>query len=275
MNIGKYNQLTVKKLIDQGALFDGGIYGEAFMPKSQITEELVQGKQYSVFIFLDSDEKILATFIKPKAQVDRFACLKVVHVSTVGAFLNWGLSKDLFVPFSQQKHEMVVGESHVVFLYLDDQKHRIVASSRLDQFIEKEHIDLKTNQEVDLMVEAITPLGYKAIINDCHFGMIFRDQAPQPLKVGQRLKGFIKQVRDDKKIDLSLQKVGMAKFSDTQKVVLDKLEQNEGHLSLHDKSSPEEIYKELKMSKKVFKSTIGQLLKAKIIDIQKDGINKI
>lgn len=275
MNIGKFNLLTVKKIIEQGALFDGGQYGEAFMPKGQITEELEQGKQYSVFIYLDGDENIIATFIKPKAQVDRFACLKVVHVSTVGAFLNWGLPKDLFVPFSQQKHEMEVGQSHVVFLYLDDQKHRIVASSRLDQFIEKEHIDLKTNQEVDLLIEAITPLGYKAIINDCHFGVIFRDQAPQPLQVGQRLKGFVKQVREDKKIDLSLQKVGVEKFNDTQKLILEKLEQNEGHLSLHDKSSPEEIYKELKMSKKVFKSTIGQLLKAKIIDIKKDGINKL
>ena len=275
MNIGKYNQLTLKKIIDQGALFDGGQYGDAFMPKGQITEELEQGKQYSVFIYLDNEEKIIATFIKPKAQVERFACLKVVHVSTVGAFLNWGLPKDLFVPFSQQKHEMVVGESHVVFLYLDDQKHRIVASSRLDQFIEKENIDLQKNQEVDLMIEAITPLGYKAIINDCYFGMIFKDQAPQPLKIGQRLKGYIKQVRDDKKIDLSLLKVGVEKFDTTQKLILEKLEQNNGELKLHDKSTPEEIYKELKMSKKVFKSTIGQLFKAKIIAINKDGIIKL
>jgi len=275
MNIGKYNKLTLKKIVEQGALFDGGKFGDAFMPKGQITEEIVQGKQYTVFVYLDGDEKILATFAKPKAQVERFAYLKVTHLSSVGAFLNWGLPKDLFVPFSQQKHDMVLGHSYVVFLYLDDQKNRICASSRLDQFVEKENIDLVQNQEVDLLIEAVTPLGYKAVINDCYFGMVFKDQAPQPLQIGQRMKGYIKQVRDDKKIDLSLLKVGISKFNDTQKIVMDKLEQYGGEMSLHDKSTPEEIYAELKMSKKVFKSTIGQLYKSKIIDIKKDGIQKI
>ncbi|BCE03571.1 CvfB family protein [Marinicellulosiphila megalodicopiae] len=275
MKIGQYNQLTVKKIIDQGALFDGGEFGDAFMPKGQITQEITQGQEYKVFIYLDRDEKIIATFINPKAEVDRFSCLKVVDVSEVGAFLDWGLPKDLFVPFSQQKHKMVLGESYVVFLYLDDQKNRICASSRLDQFIEKEFIELKQNQKVDLLIEAATPLGYKAIIDDYHFGVIFKDQTPQPLQVGQRMKGYIKRVREDKKIDLSLMKVGIEKFDDTQQLILKKLEENNGVLNLHDKSTPEDIFKILKMSKKVFKSTIGQLYKSKVIDIKKDGIYKL
>ena len=195
----------------------------------------------------------------------------MVNVSSAGAFLDWGLPKDLFVPFSEQKIPMHVGEFYPVFLYIENRQNRIVASSKLDKFIEDELIDLKVNQQVELLIESKTQLGFKAIINHAHFGMLFFDQANQFVKVGQQVAGYVKKVRYDKKVDLSLQPVGDEKFDLNRQKVLQLLERN-GFVALHDKSSPQAINQQFKMSKKLFKMTIGRLKSEGVIDIKSDGI---
>nr|MBD3623686.1 GntR family transcriptional regulator [Sunxiuqinia sp.] len=270
--IGLINELEVVKEVDFGVYLDGGPHGEILMPKRYVPEGCKPGDTLEVFIYLDSEDRLLATNEKPKAMVGDFALLTVVSVTSVGAFLDWGLPKDLLVPFREQQQTMEAGKSYLVYVYLDNESQRIVATSKLDKCVDNIPVDYEVGEEVDLLIAGQTDLGFKAIIDNSHWGMLYKNEVFQPLTTGQRLKGFIKTIREDEKIDLSLQKEGYEKIDDISQSILNKLAANSGFLSLTDKSSPELIKQTLYISKKNFKKAIGALYRQRLISIEDNGI---
>lgn len=270
--IGRTNRLKVVKKLDFGVYLDGQELGEILLPQRYVPEECEVDDYLEVFIYFDSEDRLIATTLKPYAQVDEFAYLNVVSVNAVGAFLDWGLMKDLLVPFREQQQNMQEGKSYIVHVYLDKESKRIVASAKIDKFLDNVPPDYSAGQEVDLLIAGETELGYNAIINHTHYGMLYRNEVFQPLAKGMRLKGFIKKVRDDDKIDLSLQKPGYDRIEPVSAMILKKLEENHGFLNLTDKSDPEYIHIKLNISKKAFKMAVGALYKARLISIREDGI---
>jgi len=270
--IGLINELEVVKEVDFGVYLDGGPHGEILMPKRYVPEGCKPGDTLEVFIYLDSEDRLVATNEKPKAIVGDFALLEVVSVTNVGAFLDWGLPKDLLVPFREQQQRMEAGKSYLVYVYLDNESQRIVATSKLDKCVDNIPVDYEIGEEVDLLIAGQTDLGFKAIIDNSHWGMLYKNEVFQPLKTGQKLKGFVKTIREDEKIDLSLQKEGYEKIDDISQSILNKLAAQNGFLPLTDKSSPETIKQTLHISKKNFKKAIGALYKQRLISIEENGI---
>ncbi|MBL7972006.1 MAG: GntR family transcriptional regulator [Prolixibacteraceae bacterium] len=270
--IGKINHLYVVKEVDFGIYLDGGDLGEILMPKRYVPEGTQPEDMIDAFIYLDSEDRLVATTEKPLAMVEEFALLEVVAVTQVGAFLNWGLPKDLFVPFREQRQPMEVGKKYLVYVYLDTNSKRIAASSKIENYLDNIPVDYDEDEEVDLIVVNETDLGYNAIIDNSHLGVIFKNEVFQPLSPGDRIQGFIKKLRIDGKIDLCLQKSGYEKISAFADQIISALEKNNGFLALTDKSSPEEIYKVFKFSKKNFKAAIGALYKKRMIALEEDGI---
>lgn len=271
--IGKLNTLEVLKELDFGIYLDGGNLGEILMPKRYVPEGTMLGDFLEAFIYLDSEDRLLATTEKPLAMVDEFALLEVVSVTSVGAFLNWGLPKDLFVPFREQRKPMVAGEKYLVYVYLDDDSKRIAASSKIEQFLDNIPLDYDDNEEVDLIIVNETDMGYNAIIDNSHLGVLYKNEVFQTLNSGDRLTGYIKKIRPDGKIDLRLDKIGYEKIGGFADEILLKLQQNKGFLPLTDKSSPEEIYQVFRISKKNFKAAIGALYKQRLIVLENKGIS--
>ena len=270
--IGLLNELEVVKTVDFGVYLDGGEHGEILMPKRYVPENCKAGDQVEVFIYLDSEDRLVAITDKPFAMVGEFAKLKVLSVTPIGAFLDWGLPKDLLVPFREQQMKMEEGKSYLVYLYLDDESQRIVATSKLDKCVDNIPVDYEVGEEVDLIIAGQTDLGYKAIIDNSHWGVIFKNEVFRTLKTGDKLKGFIKNIRDDEKIDLMLQKEGYEKIDDLSQGILNKLAANDGFLPLNDKTDPETIKQTFKISKKNFKKAIGTLYKQRLISIDDKGI---
>lgn len=270
--IGLMNELEVLKTVDFGVYLDGGPHGEILMPKRYVPENCQVGDTVEVFIYLDSEDRLVATTDKPYVMVGEFAKLKVVSKTAIGAFLDWGLPKDLLAPFREQQLKMEEGKSYLVYVYLDDESQRIVASSKLDKFVDNIPVDYEVGEEVDLIIAGQTDLGYKAIIDNSHWGLIFKNEVFQPLKIGDKLKGFIKNIRPDEKIDLSLEKAGYEKIDSISQSVLDKLKEANGYLPFNDKSDPEVISKTFGISKKNFKKAIGALYKQRLINIEDQGI---
>ena len=227
-----------------------------------------------MFLYHDSHDELVATTKKPRVEVGGVACLKVVSVNQVGAFLDWGLPKDLFVPFGQQQQRMAEGEFHIVHVY-EDNTGRVCGSSKLNQVIKPESTGLKNGEEVDLLVGDETDLGYKMIVNRRFWGVLHNEDIFRELKYGQHLKGFIKKLRNDKKLDITLKKPGYSTNDSLADKIIKKLEDNNGFSSLNDKSEPELIYQEFGVSKKVFKAEIGSLYKQRKIIIKKDGIRLV
>jgi hypothetical protein len=273
--IGLMNELEVVKTVDFGIYLDGGPHGEILMQKRYVPENSKPGDVLNVFIYLDSEDRLLATSETPKAMVGEFAMLKVISVTAVGAFLDWGLPKDLLVPFREQQQRMEEGKSYLVYVYLDDESQRIVATSKLDKCVDNIPVDYEVGEEVDLLIAGQTDLGYKAIIDNSHWGMIYKNEVFQDLKTGQLLKGFIKTIREDEKIDLSLQKEGYEKIDDMSQVILNKLAANNGFLPYTDKTDPELIKKTFQISKKNFKKAIGSLYKHRLVSLEEDGIRML
>lgn len=273
--IGKTNRLKVLRKVSIGVYLDGDTLGDLLVPNRYVPEGTKEGDELEVFIYLDSEDRLIATTEKPYAQVGDFALLKAAAVTKVGAFLDWGLPKDLLVPFSEQQQKMVVGNQYLVHVYLDDNTKRIVASAKLDKFIDNLPPDYTVGQEVQLIIAARTDIGYKAIINGIHSGMLYHNQVFLNLTIGQKIKGFIQKVRDDEKIDLLLEKPGYEKIDDLSQVVMDQLNLHGGFIALTDKSDPDEIARLLSMSKKNFKKAIGGLYKKRMIDILENGIKLI
>lgn len=270
--IGQQNLLEVVKITPHGAYLQGGWLGEILLPKRYVPENCEKGDPVNVFVYLDSEDRFIATTQKPKAQVGEVAFLKVIAVNQVGAFLDWGLPKDLLVPFSQQQTTMEEDKSYLVYVYSDEETHRIAASSKLNKFIERHPENYEKGQKVELIINALTDIGYSAVIDHKDWGVLFYSDVVKPLKIGQKVKGYIKRVRDDGKIDLSLQAPGYAKVDDLSLHILSTLKQNDGFLALSDKSHPEQIYSTFGISKKSFKMSIGSLYKQRLITIENKGI---
>lgn len=273
ISIGKTYELDVVKAVEFGFYLDAENLGEVLLPLKYAPSDLVEGDSIEVFLYLDSEDRPVATTLKPKAKVGEFAYLNVVDNSKVGAFLDMGLEKDVLVPFAEQHRPMEVGHSYLVFLYLGEFDNRIIASSKIDKFLddEKPH-DFKPQQAVDLIIANSTDLGYKAIINHSHWGVLYKNEVHQRLSFGQYKKGFIKYVRPDGKIDLSLQG-GQETRDKYAKIILNYLRKQNGFAPVHDKSDPQLISDIFGMSKAAFKKAIGGLYKQRIISIEKDGIH--
>lgn len=273
VEIGKYNTLTIVKEVDFGLYLDGGDDGEILLPLRYVPAEYTIGQEIEVFIYLDSEDRLIATTLQPFATVGEFAMLRTKAVSPVGAFLDWGLMKDLLVPFREQRVKMEEGRSYLVYIYIDDETKRIAASAKLDKFLDNTPADYQPNQEVDLIIEKETDLGYKAIINNQHSGLIYKNEVFQPLKKGDAVKGYIKTVRDDDKIDVTLQPMGYEKIDIFAVEILDRLKAAGGFLAISDKSSAEQIAAEFSCSKKNFKKAIGSLYKHRLVTIAEDGLH--
>ena len=274
LNIGKINKLNVVKKQGADVYLDNGTSGKVLLADKKMSATCQVGDTLEVFVYVDSEGHLAATTKIPFAQVDDIAWLKVVSLNYVGAFLDWGLPKDLLVPFSEQHHEMEVGRSYLVKVFLDD-KNRIAATTKIDRFINDESVDFEVGQKVSLIIAEKTELGFKAIVNNTHWGLLYQNELFQPLRKGQKLDGYIKKIRDDQKIDLSLHHPGYGKVVSLTDNILIKLKENDGVLMLSDKSPPEAIYAAFGVSKKVFKQAIGALYKKKLITLDKNGIRLI
>ena len=272
IKIGAYNELRIIKRVDFGFYLDGDAEGEILLPRRYATDEMQIGDKINVFLYFDSEDRLIATTQRAKAEVNKFVSLKVIDTNRAGAFLDWGLPKDLLVPFNQQKIPMKEGYGYVVYVYQDDISERLVASSKLDRFLDNEPAFYSVGDKVDLLIADKTDIGFKAIIDNKHWGVLFESEVFGDMGIGKSCKGFIKQIREDGKLDVGLTKVGYAKVDALAERILQSLKQNQGFLPLHDKSTPEQIAKILKMSKANFKKSIGQLYRKKLINIENNGI---
>ena len=266
-NVGEYNELEVVREAEQGLYLGGERNNDILLPGSYIPEGCKVGDKINVFIYRDSEDRIIATTLKPKAIVGEFAFLKVVATTGVGAFLDWGLPKDLLAPFKEQVDKMVNGRSYVVYIFLDEETDRVVATAKVNRFLDEERPDLTDGQEVDLLIYRQTDMGFKAIVNNRYMGMIFENEIFQAIRPGQKIKGFVKQIREDNKIDLILQKTGFSNIDPVIESILDYLKANGGTMDITDKSQAEVIYATFGISKRAFKQAIGKLYKQKVIDI--------
>lgn len=273
--IGRINTLEVVRETDNGFYLDGENLGEILMPQKFITEEVRNSNQATVFVYSDSEDRLVATTETPHAMVGEFALLKVVAISRFGAFLDWGLPKDLLVPFREQKLDMVEGRSYLVYIFLDLQTNRIAGSAKLDKFLDNTPPEYEPGDEVQLIITDETDLGYKSIINEEHWGMLYKNQVFQSLSVGQKTKGFISKVREDEKIDLLLEKPGYEKVDEISEKILNELKANNGFLAVSDKTSPEMIKSMFGISKKNFKKAIGGLYRKKLINFESDGLRLV
>jgi predicted RNA-binding protein (virulence factor B family) len=275
VEIGKVNKLKVLREVSIGVYLDGDTIGDVLLPKRYVPEGTKEGDEVEVFIHLDSEDRLIATTERPLAQVGEFAWLKVVSVSKFGAFLDWGLMKDLLVPFREQKEKMEKDRYYAVYVYFDDETGRIVASAKVDRFLDNVSPDYNPGDEVQLFIVGRTELGYKAVINGLHSGLLYYNQVFKPLQLGQHTKGYIARIREDEKIDLLLERPGYEKVDELSQKLLDALQKAGGFLPLTDKSVPADIEQRLGMSKKTFKKAIGALYKQRLIELLPDGIKQL
>ncbi|EYE89401.1 GntR family transcriptional regulator [Fervidicella metallireducens AeB] len=270
--LGDFNELEVVKEVDFGVYLKFN-EEEILMPKKYVKEGTKAGDVVRVFVYRDSEDRLIATTLSPKAKVGEFAYLTVKDVNKVGAFLDWGLDKDLLVPHNRQKVKMEKGKSYVVRVLIDEATDRIIATSKINNYLETQADDeIKEGDEVDLLVYKVVELGAGVIINNKYAGIIYNSDIYKPIKTGDKLKGYISKIREDKKIDVTIRSFGFKKVLDSKDIILNKLIENHGFLALTDKSSPEIIESELQMSKKSFKKAIGMLYKEKKIEILDNGI---
>ncbi|RBA28341.1 CvfB family protein [Flavobacterium tibetense] len=271
MQIGEYNTLEILRDTKVG-LFLGDGTNDVLLPNKYVPKEFQIGDSLTVFVYLDHEERPVATTLKPYVKLNEFAHLKVNYINEFGAFLNWGMEKDLFVPFREQARPMEEGKRYLVYCFMDEKTNRLVASSKTQQFLDKEEANYANGEEVNLIISHISDAGINVIINEKHRGLAYANEVYDDIKPGLRMKGYIKQVRPDGKLDVSLRKLGVEAIEPSAQVILDELKANKGFLRLNDNSHPEDIKTVLKMSKKTFKKAIGTLYKQKQIEIKDDGI---
>lgn len=274
LQIGVYHTLKIDRETKVGLFLTNG-KDDVLLPNKYVPNDFAIGDDLTVFVYLDHEERPVATTLKPFISLNSFAVLKVSYINTFGAFLNWGMEKDLFAPFKEQARPMEKDKRYIVTMYLDKQTGRLAASSKINQFLDKEPLDVEVGQEVDLMVSHITEIGINVIINGKFRGLAYQNEVFETVSPGYKTKGYIKTIRPDGKIDVSFQKQGFEAIDDSSQQVLEALKQNDGVLRLNDNSHPEEIKSVLKMSKKTFKKAIGSLYKQKLIDINNEGIQLI
>lgn len=273
--IGRMNTLTVKRTRDYGAHLDGGALGDILLSFRYVPEKCQTGDEVEVFVYVDREDHLRATTQRPTVMVGQFALLPVVSNSPSGAYLDWGLDLDLFVPKSEQQERMEEGQTYVVYVTVDEKNNRIMASSKVDKFLSPQPPDYVEGQEVDLLIYDKTDLGYRAIVNQKHGGMLYKNEVFQRLFYGQQLKGYIKKIREDFKIDLSLQPPGYQGVDDVSQAILQTIKDHGGSIAVTDKSQPDEIYSLFGVSKKTFKKAIGALYKKRLITIDPGGVRLV
>ena len=300
IKIGDYNTLTMTRLAERpnphafgrkdtfGIFLDGGAEGEILMPAKYVPEGVQEGDQVTCFVYLDQDERLIATTEQSLAKVGDFAYLKCTWVNEYGAFLDWGLMKDLFCPFHEQKRHMEIGEKYIVYIYVDEESYRIVASAKIDKFLNQPRPEdfptadlpnadgnskgVESNKPMQLLVWQKTDLGFKVIVDNQYGGLIYKDQIFQPIHTGDRLTGYLLNLRTDGKMDISLQLTGRRQTMDFSKTLLQWMREHDGHCPLSDNSSPEDIKQTFQVSKKVFKRAVGDLYKKRLITLADDGL---
>ena len=267
IKLGDYNTLEIVKAVDFGLYLDGGSEGEILLPRRYVPENYQIGDEIEVFVYLDQDERPVATTEKPLAKVGDFAYLECVWVNEYGAFLNWGLMKDVFCPFHEQKKRMEIGNSYIVYIHIDEESYRIVASAKIEKYLSEDYPPYTPGDEVRLLIWQKTELGFKAIIDNSYPGLIYENQIFKPVHTGDRMKGYISSIRPDGKIDVSLQATGRKQTLDFSEMLLDYLHEHGGKCDLGDKSDAEEIKRRFQVSKKTYKKAIGDLYKRHLIII--------
>lgn len=278
IEIGKYNTLTILRDTKVG-LFLGneaedpeGIH-DILLPNKYVPNQFEIGDDLTVFVYLDHEERPVATTLEPYIFLNEFALLRVNYVNQVGAFMDWGMEKDILVPFKEQARPMEKGKRYLVYLYMDEKTNRLVASSKTNQFLNNENLTVENVEEVDIIVSHITEIGINVIINEKHKGLVYKDEVyDDAIRTGDRMRGYIKTIRPDNKIDVSLHKLGYQNIEPNAQKILDELKASRGFLRLNDNSHPEDIKTILKMSKKTFKKAIGSLYKERKIEMKDDGI---
>ena len=274
LHIGQHNTLTILRDTKVGLfLGNGNEIDDVLLPNKYVPKVFEIGEEITVFIYLDHEERPVATTLVPYIFLNEFALLRVNYTNQIGAFMDWGMEKDILVPFKEQARPMEKGKRYLVYLYLDEKTNRLVASSKTNQFLDNETITVENGEEVDLIISHITEIGINVIINQKHKGLVYNDEVyDDRIRTGDKLTGYIKNVRDDGKIDVSLQKLGYQNIEPNAENILDELRASKGFLKLNDNSSPDDIKTVLKMSKKTFKKAVGLLYKEKLIEIKEDGI---
>lgn len=278
LEIGKYNTLTILRDTKVG-LFLGdpendpdGIH-DVLLPNKYVPKVFEIGEELIVFVYLDHEQRPVATTLVPYILLNEFALLRVNYINNVGAFMDWGMEKDILVPFKEQARPMEKGKRYLVYLYMDKQTNRLVASSKTNQFLSNDQLTVEKGEEVDLIVSHITDMGINVIINERHKGLLYKDEVyDDSIRTGDRMRGFIKNIRPDHKIDVAIQAQGFESIEPNAEKILSELRASRGFLRLNDNSHPEDIKTVLKMSKKSFKKAIGSLYKEKLIEIKDDGI---
>ena len=275
IKLGDYNRLEIVKEVDFGLYLDGGSEGDILLPRRYVPEDYRIGEMIDVFVYLDQEERPVATTEKPLAKVGDFAYLECAWVNEYGAFLNWGLMKDVFCPFHEQKKRMEIGNSYIVHLHIDEESYRIVASAKVEHFLCKNFPQYAKGQEVDLLVWQKTNLGFKVLIDDKYAGLAYEDQIFKHVQTGDRMKGYIGNVRRDGKIDVTLQPVGFLQAQGFADTLLAYMKEHGGMCDLGDKSAAEEIKRRFQVSKKVYKKAVGDLYKRRLITLSDDGIRLV
>lgn len=272
IRLGDYNRMTVVKTVDFGVYLDGGEEGEVLLPARYVPDGCKEGDELEVFVYLDNEERLVATTQTPLAKVGDFACLEVSWVNEYGAFLNWGLMKDLFCPFREQKMKMEKGKRYIVHVHIDHESHRIVASAKVERYFDPSFPPYRYGDEVSLLVWQKTDLGFKVIVDNRYAGLVYSNQIFREIRTGDRMKGYIEAVREDGKIDVMLQPTGWRMTKETADMLLDYLETHQGVCRLTDKSPAEDIYQAFQVSKKSYKKAVGDLYKRRLITIEEDCI---
>lgn len=272
IRLGDYNTLKVVKEVDFGLYLDGGEEGEILLPTRYVPKGCRPGDDIEVFLYLDQDERLIATTLRPLAKVGDFACLEVAWVNEYGAFLHWGLMKDLFCPFREQKMRMIKGNSYIVYVTIDEDSYRMIATAKVERYLSHERPNYKHGDEVDLLVWQKTGLGFKVIVDNLFQGLVYESQIFKPITTGNRMKGYVDHIRQDGKIDITLQPTGRQNITDFSEQLLQYLKDNGGHCDLGDKSPAELIVDRFKVSKKTYKKAVGDLYRQRLISINDDGI---
>ena len=272
VRLGDYNRLVILREVEFGLYLDGGDEGEILLPKRYVPAHYTVGDALDVFVYLDQDERLVATTETPLAKVGEFAFLSCSWVNEYGAFLNWGLMKDLFCPFREQKKRMEIGHQYIVYVYVDEESYRIVSSAKVEHFLSSDKPSYKSGEEVDILVWQKTDLGFKVIIDNRYGGLIYSNQIFRPVHTGDRLKAYISTVREDGKIDVTLQPFGQKQTESFAEDLLQYLRSHGGYCELGDKSDAELIKQRFQVSKKTYKKAIGDLYKRHLIELEPDGI---
>ncbi|MCB0445234.1 MAG: GntR family transcriptional regulator [Gelidibacter sp.] len=272
IHIGEYNTLEILREAEQGLYIADAEGNEVLLPNRYVPEAFKIWDKLEVFVYLDNEERLVAVTDKPYITRGQFAMLRCNQVTQHGAFLDWGMVKELFCPFKEQAFKMKAGSWYLVYCYLDEKTDRLVASSKTNRFLDNKKLTVQQFDEVDLIVSHPSEIGMNVIVNNKHAGLIFKDAIYKELSVGDKLKGIVKKVRPDNKLDISLGQIGYRNIEPNADAIMHELEDNGGYLNLTDKSDPESIKEVLQMSKKTFKKAIGTLYKQRLIEIKDDGI---